>query len=39
VILILYVDDLILTFNDLTLLKDKKDDFLKKFTMVDLNGI
>jgi hypothetical protein len=30
---------IILTFNDFTLLKDKKDNFLKFFTMVDLNGI
>jgi hypothetical protein len=36
VIIILDVYDLILAFNDLTLLKEKKDNLLKKFEMVDL---
>jgi len=39
VIIILDVDDLILAFNDLTLLKEKKDNLLKKFKMVNLGEI
>jgi hypothetical protein len=39
VIIILDVDDLILAFDDLTLLKKKKDNLLKKFEMVDLGEI
>jgi len=39
VIIILDVDDLILAFNDLTLLKKKKDNLLKKFEIVDLGEI
>jgi len=35
VIIILDDDDMILAFNDLILLKEKKDNFLKKFEMVD----
>ncbi len=38
-IITLYVDDLILVSNGLTLLKKKKDNLLKKFKMVDLNEI
>jgi hypothetical protein len=36
VIIILDVDDLISAFNDLILLKEKKDNLLKKFEMVNL---
>jgi ATP-binding cassette subfamily B (MDR/TAP) protein 1 len=36
VIIALYVDDLILAFNDLILLKETMDNFLKKFGMVNL---
>jgi hypothetical protein len=39
VIIILYVDDMILAFNDLSLLKETKDNLSKKFEMVDLNKI
>jgi len=39
VIIILYVDDMILAFNDLTLLKETKDNLSKKFEMVDLSKI
>jgi len=39
VIIILDVDDLILAFNDLTLLKEKKDNLLKKFKTVNLGEI
>ncbi len=39
VIIILNVDDLILAFNDLILLKEKKDNLLKKFKMVNLGEI
>jgi len=35
VIIILDDDDMILAFNDLILLKEKKDNLLKKFEMVD----
>jgi len=36
VIIALYVDDLILAFNDLILLKETTDNFLKKFETVNL---
>jgi len=39
VIIIFYVDDMILAFNDLTLLKETTDNFSKKFEMVDLSKI
>jgi hypothetical protein len=39
VIIILYVDDVILAFNDLILLKETKDNLLKKFEMVNLGEI
>jgi hypothetical protein len=39
VIITLYVDDLILAFNDLVLLKKMKDTFSKKFKMMDLGEI
>jgi hypothetical protein len=39
VIIILHVDDLIVTFNDLALLKNTKENILKNFEMVDLNEI
>ncbi len=35
-IITLYVDDLILASNDLTLLKERKNNLLKKFKIVDL---
>ncbi len=38
-IITLYVDDLILAFNDLILLKEKKDNLLKKIEMVHLGEI
>jgi hypothetical protein len=38
-IITLYVDDLILASNDLTLLKKAKENFSKKFQMVDLGEI
>ncbi len=37
--IILYVDDLILASNDLTLLKETKDNLSKKFKMLDLSEI
>jgi hypothetical protein len=37
--MILYVDDLILAFNDLILLKETKDSLLNFFEMVDLGDI
>ncbi len=39
VIITLYVGDLILVVNDLILLKETKDNFAKKFEMVDLSEI
>jgi len=39
VIIILYVDDLILASNDFTLLKEAKDNLVKKFEMVNLGEI
>ncbi len=38
-IVTLYVDDLILAFNDLILLKETKDNLLKKIEMVHLGEI
>jgi hypothetical protein len=38
-IITLYVDDLNLAFNDLTLLKETKDNLSKKIEMVDLSEI
>jgi hypothetical protein len=38
-IITLYVGDLILVVNDLILLKETKDNFAKKFEMVDLSEI
>jgi hypothetical protein len=39
VVIILYVDDLIVTFNDLALLKKTKDNLAKNFEMVDLSEV